>query len=250
MRWIQKNNSPDNFEKWKAQEKPQFWNQLPGTLPDDRSPHLHYYSKNELRAALLEEQNSKCLYCEGCISNHPLKTRIDHVKIPQSDTQSSGHIFDYNNLGLSCNSEYLHQESEIRRYRSVTYCDSDIIPMEEEAVDNKQKILPSARHCDAHKKDQVLSFTPYDRRCEEKLQFLSDGSVLSENPDGVHVIKILNLDAVQLRNRRQGAIAGFISDGENKFIEMKKAKELYEKLSERKSLEYSKAILDSLKRLF
>src|SRR5690625_6572933 len=94
MRWIKKKKSPDPFERWKAQAKPQSWNQLPGTLPDARSPHYHYYSKDELRAVLLKEQNSKCLYCESCISNHPSKTRVDHVKTPQALAQTSEQIFD------------------------------------------------------------------------------------------------------------------------------------------------------------
>lgn len=66
----------------------------------------------------------------------------------------------------------------------------------------------------------------------------------------MEVIKILNLDAVQLRNRRQEAIEGFISDRNNGFIDIEIAEELYGKLLHKKSLKYSKAILDSLKKLF
>lgn len=186
MRWIQKNNSPDNFKKWKAQEKPQSWNQLPGTLPDARSPRYHYYSKDELRAALLEEQNSKCLYCESCISNHPSKTRVDHVKTPQARAQSAEQIFDYHNLGLSCNSEFLYRKSENEKYNHNPYCPAEfkpeVISKQKKTDDDSMKIHPDALHCDAHKKDQVLPFTPYDRRCEEELQFLRDGSVLSKKP--------------------------------------------------------------------
>lgn len=250
MRWIKKKKSPDPFERWKAQAKPQSWNQLPGTLPDARSPHYHYYSKDELRAVLLKEQNSKCLYCESCISNHPSKTRVDHVKTPQALAQTSEQIFDYRNLGLSCNSEYLHRKSENESHNP--YCPAEYKPevIEKKTKGDRKKIHPDALHCDAHKKDEILPFTPYDHRCEEELQFLSDGSILSKNPDGKKVIKILNLNAVQLRNRRQKAIEGFISDQNNGFIDIEIAEELYDKLLRKKSLKYSKAILDSLKKLF
>lgn len=250
MRWIQKNKSPENFENWKMQENATSWSQLPGSIPKDGSDNYFYYSKNELRAALLKEQNSKCLYCEGCISNHPSKTRVDHVKTPQSDTSSAEHLFDYNNLGVSCNSEYLHQESEIRKYRNVTYCDPEDISMEDEADNDVPKTHPTARHCDAHKEDKILPFTPYDQSCEEKLEFSKDGSVSSEDSDGVKVIEVLNLNAASLRNRREGAIAGFINDGDKELVKEEEAKILYEILVKRKSLKYSKAILDSLKRLY
>lgn len=217
MRWIQKNKSPEEFEKWKTENQPKKWEEFPSSLPKNPEPGITYYSKSELRKHLLHEQYNKCLYCERRISSGP--TKIDHVHTPRTGATPE-EIFTYENLGVAC-----HGGEE----------------------DEEPRIL----HCDTSKKHQILPFTPYEEICETKLDFNQLGEVIGIDDDAVKVIEILNLNCKKLQNEREAAIDGYIySDSNDTLISSDEARKLFYGLKNVKNTPYSKAILDSLSRLF
>lgn len=67
MKYIQKNDAPEAFEKWKNQNpKPKKWDDFPSSKKkiNERETGIAYYSKEELRSVLHEEQGGACAYCE------------------------------------------------------------------------------------------------------------------------------------------------------------------------------------------
>lgn len=219
MRWILKEKSPNAFEEWKESTSPKKWSDLKGSRSRDKDLKISDYSKDELRAALLKEQHGKCLYCERGISNKPLKTKIDHVRIPRKKAAIK-YVFDYNNLGLSCDGG------------------------------ERSSLKPRVLFCDAHKADKTLPFTPYHKECEEKLIFNFRGEVNGKGTRAKNVIEILNLNCTFLKNRRRDAIEGYVANFDGSYISPPEARKLYEQIVSNKKKIYSKAILDSLRKLF
>lgn len=92
MRFIQKNKSPEAFEKWKKKL---------GTSA--RYGNISSEIKNILRESLLNEQNWLCCYCGLGLQRE--NTHIEHFR-PQS--KFSELQLDYQNLLASCNGRLLH----------------------------------------------------------------------------------------------------------------------------------------------
>jgi len=182
LKYIEKHASPKQFEEWKSYKNPINWNELDGyPVPIEKRIENHaYYSKEELRQALIDEQYSTCCYCESAIENHPLKTKIEHLEPREGDTRTN-RIFDYSNLMASC-----------------------------DGGERDQK--PRKIHCDAAKGKKEIPISPLDKskRCETEISFTIEGKIIGTTPDAKNTISILRLDLSKLNNLREEAIAGYI----------------------------------------
>lgn len=217
MKYIEKNSSPQAFEDWKVFRKPTHWSQLDGTRmsASNRNASSIYYSKEELREVLLNEQGYTCCYCENEISNNPLIAKVDHIE-PKIGNQNQHLIFDYYNLGLSCNGGERDEQ-------------------------------PRKIHCDAAKQDNLLSITPYEQRCEEEIRFTVNGLIYSDTSDGTSTIETLNLGIDKLNNLRQVAIRSVVFDStKNDYVTITEASKLYDVYKARKKVKFKSAILQSL----
>lgn len=221
MKYIVKKTAPEQFEKWKTYKKPTHWNDFDGkTIPlERRIEGAEYYSKEELRSYLLDEQSHVCCYCEMRIVNNPLTSKIEHVEPREGDTQTE-RIFDYNNLSLSCNGG---------------------------ERDPKPKLL----HCDSSKKSKPLPFSHLDKRCEVELAFTLDGQIINKTQDAKEVIKILNLHIPKLKNARESAISGFIYTNEKKteLIKQEEKERLLNQLNNKYNLPFQTAIIAALNQI-
>ena len=217
MKYIVKNKSPQALEDWRAYKQPTNWGQLDGKKMsvEARDPSAKYYSKEELREALLIEQGSTCCYCENEISNDPLIAKVDHIQ-PKLGTLNQDLIFDYSNLGLSCNG-------------------------------GEREEQPRQIHCDAAKQDNPLPITPYQPRCEEEIRFTVNGAIYSDTSDGASTIEILNLGINKLNILRQVAIKSVVFDNaSNDYVTIPEASKLYEAFKVRKKVKFKSVILQSL----
>ncbi|MEL6719181.1 MAG: retron system putative HNH endonuclease [Bacteroidota bacterium] len=221
MKYIKKKASPKLFEDWKAFKKPTIWKELDGMpLPDDkRLEDIVYYSKHELRAALLEEQHSICCYCECRIENHPLKTNIEHLEPREGDTKTE-RIFDYANLLASCNG-------------------------------GERDPKPKKIHCDHKKGNKPIPLTPLDRRCEIEILFSIEGNIIGKTNDAQETIKILNLDIDKLNNQRSQAIAAYIYQDQEatEFVSPEEGEKIYQAIEKQLDEPYQSAILDALRQI-
>lgn len=93
------------------------------------TPGAKYEPSPELRKALLNEQGYICAYCMRRIDDEASKTRIEHV-IPQSKL-SIADAMDYSNMVICCTGD-------------ISGCDG------------------SVTHCDRHKENSLISFSPFD----------------------------------------------------------------------------------------
>lgn len=218
---IKKKKSPNAFEDWKSYRNPTSWNDLIGkpVAPIKRIQNAKYYSKQELRAELLTEQENLCCYCEREISNDPLAVKVDHIK-PRSGNENL--IFEYNNLGLSC---------------SGGECDP------------KPRI--SATHCDTSKNGNEIPITPYDKRCEKDIDFIIKGNIFGKTENASKTIDVLNLDIPKLINLRSFTIAGIIfNDFENQtLISPNEATKIYNNLKSNRPTKYQTSVLRSLEKV-
>jgi len=218
VKHIIKGKSPEQFERWKAANAPKFWDDLPGKLPPEnrREEGVEYYSKEELRETMLEEQGYACCYCEMPVSNHPLIAKIEHIEPREGDTQTE-HIFDFYNLAVSCNGG---------------------------ERDPKPKVL----HCDTQKGDQLIPLSPLDQRCETEITFTIEGKISGLTADARDTISVLNLHIPKLNNLRKEAIAGYIFLDEEKteFISENDCNILIINLQQNKKLPFKTAILKAL----
>lgn len=239
MKYIEKSDSPNDFEQWKEQHTPKLWSELQGNLPPIHESTVFYYSKQQLREALLSEQFKKCIYCERKIENS-VKSKIDHVRVPRS--KCIGHyefeLFNYKNLGLCCDGgERIKNGIEGNMNDGQNHLNS--------------KVKLERLHCDASKREKNLPFTPYDQECEIKITFNENGQAYGLDNDADEVIRILNLNLAKLKNVREAAIEGYIlASPKGEYISIDDAKELYLKIKNRQDIPHQKAILDCLKRLF
>ncbi len=218
MKYIIKGESPEQFERWKTANKPKSWDDLPGKLPPEnrREEGVEYYSKEELRDVLLEEQGETCCYCEMLVSNHPLIAKIEHIEPREGDTQTE-RIFDFYNLAISCNG-------------------------------GEKDPKPKELHCDAEKGDKPIQLSPLDQRCETEITFTIAGKIIGLTEDAKQTISILNLDIPKLNNLREQAIAGYIYTDKDKteYISIEDCTPLIAKLQQIKKLPFKSSILKAL----
>jgi hypothetical protein len=96
---IHKGKEPDilarNKNEWTKQLLCHIANgdKVPSTLRDK-------YNHHEVKAALKDECNSKCMYCESNVS-HVSYEHIEHIK-PKAQNKYPELTFEWHNLGLAC----------------------------------------------------------------------------------------------------------------------------------------------------
>ncbi len=134
-----------------------------------------YEATPALRDALLAEQGYICAYCMRRIPVQDKGTdetsRIEHI-IPQSEL-SREEAMNYGNMVICCPGAV----------NSTAYRDS---------------------HCDRHKGENPISFTPFDRHTIETLSYKSDDTIESTDKDyNRDINEVLNLNNPLLKRNRK-----------------------------------------------
>lgn len=200
MRYIQKKPSPQAFEDWKQTNAPTQWSDLQNE-PRHPEEGIVYYSKRELREALLIEQGHLCCYCQRRIEN-TIDTVLEHWFPRNGADKKKGkdHQFDYQNLMAACNGG------------------------ERENQNRPAGTKPHPLWCDKNKKEQIISLSPLQKDIELRLTYdqVSPDEIRilpanNHDPDVHSTLKILNLNTPYLEKRRGEAVLGLIF----KDIEMK-----------------------------
>ena len=220
MKFIKKGESPDEFERWKAQDEPTSWSQLGSTLPSKKDEGLVYYSKNQLRTVLYNEQHGLCCYCNTKIDDDHKTTSIDHVE-PRIGDKITKRIFEYNNLLLSCD----------RRI---------------------EKLNPKDYYCDPKKDVNPIDLTPLMSECETEIYFNENGKINANTDRATRTISVLNLHHISLDIKRRAAIIPYLySDVENdnpeEILPADEIIQSFEMLQKNHHIEYWSAIVSVLR---
>lgn len=187
---------PEAFRAWKRQELERLvakykgnpnsgrslYEHLPPSLPRQEEEGISYYSKLELRLALLEEQGYICCFCNKGIDHKPEGQYVAHelADLPEEiEHMRPVHMFpkqalSYDNLAVSCRGQ--------RGTKNET--------------------------CNASKGRLMLPLTPFEHSCEERIFFTEDGQIQGADEEAEKTIEILNLTAYD--EDRAETIAGFI----------------------------------------
>lgn len=178
MKLIARENSPQAFEDWKANNTSTVWSDLHSSLPQPAQvlPGVFYYSKKQLRVQLNIQQGYLCAYCMARLDDTH-KTRVEHL---QSRKHHPNLTFEYTNLLTVCNGE-------------------------DEKLKGKDK-----KYCDNSKGSQALLVSPFNADCETHFRFDASGKVHHKSGAGKDTIKKLNLNIRKLIHLRYEAINDFI----------------------------------------
>lgn len=139
------------------------------------TPGVRYEATDDLRGALLRDQGYLCAYCMRRIPANDAGTnetsRIEHI-VPQS-MLSDKECMDYDNMVICC-------------------------PGALEGVDKY------ATHCDRHKAETQISFSPFDTNFIATLEYRSDGTIMSTDKQyDKEINEILNLNISLLKDNRR-----------------------------------------------
>ncbi len=134
-----------------------------------------YEASSDLRDSLLAEQGEICAYCMRRIpvadAGTSETTRIEHIK-PQSNL-SREEAMDYRNMVICCPGAM--------------------------ASTSKKDC-----HCDRHKGETFISFTPFDQNFIDTLSYKSDGTIESSNKKyDKELNEVLNLNVGILKANRK-----------------------------------------------
>ncbi len=193
MKYIRKKPSPQAFEDWKSANNPTQWSDLQNE-PREPEEGVIYFSKNELRKALLSEQGHLCCYCQQRIENEP-NTVIEHFYPRNGIDKVKGlaKMFEYDNLLAACDGG---------------------------AVDNRNRTSGNSypQYCDKSKNEDIILLSPLQQNIESKVKYhqISPDEVnilpsIDTDEDTTRVINNqLNLNTAKLKNLRGQAISGLI----------------------------------------
>ena len=151
----------------------------PGYLIGHRkqgSFNLSSDEKSELSRRLVDEQRGLCCYCMVGIGTQPGEMKIEHWR---SQTKYPAERASYQNLLAAC----LGGEGRARQLQ----------------------------HCDTYKRDADLKWNPADRfrNIENRIFYELDGTVRSTDEEfDTQLCSVLNLNIAELKNRRDGVLAG------------------------------------------
>lgn len=195
MRHIRKTIAPSAFEDWKSANNPTAWSDLMNE-PVEREPDVAYYTKEELRHALLREQGHLCCYCQQRVDNTE-KTEIEHLFPRNGPDKEYGKakMFEYDNLMAVCDGG-----TEANRRRNQV----------------EPAISSYPEYCDKSKKEKLLPLSPLQPDVETRLSYSRIDDKISIEPfsdqdrDALESIETLNLNTAFLGNRRGEAINGLI----------------------------------------
>lgn len=138
-------------------------------------------NKNDIRAALMEEQGGLCAYCM-CRLNQVDDVRIEHY-IPQAICPEK--VLSYKNMLGVC-----HGGSKIKNTGA------------------------DGLTCDAHKKDALITVNPWDENSIKKIEYKMDGTIFSRDSDidgDLDGTLNLNHPASQLKRSRKQVLDSLIA---------------------------------------
>ncbi len=202
MKFITKNDEPQEFIDWKVQEKERLnhkynldslsseaaWNHLLSNMPEFEEDGFIYYTKTKLKETLLSEQGHICAFCMNRLYNDS-KCTIDHL-IPKTQDLRT-YTFDYLNLLAVC---------------------SGTVGLENDTIkdDKGRQVKPDKRHCNNKKDDKPVDITPLQDDCESKFTFTNKGEIFGLNDIANKTIAVLGLDSSILVKARNDAIFKFL----------------------------------------
>lgn len=128
----------------------------------------------ELRESLVQEQRGLCCYCMRRISNGPLLMKVEHWR---SQSRHEGEQLRYANLLGACL--------------------------------GGQDRVDSAKHCDTHKKDRDLRFSPANpnHQIEKRIRYELDGKIRSDDHEfDDQLDEVLNLNLKVHQNSRKAML--------------------------------------------
>ncbi len=241
MKYIEKMPEPEGFIQWKEQEKERIgsvlgvknagrslWDLLPSSPPTSSDEGISYYSKQDLKKYLLEEQGWLCCYCNrvfkrtdlspedgdetnpGHLAEDPLD--IEHIRPKSAHPELT---LEYANLAISC-------------------------------AGGRRK--PSRlQTCNARKGDKLIGITPHDPDCEQRIVFTLNGEAIAkdENDCEAHnTIDVLGLNLFTMERKKiingsiyqvsdQMTYDEFTNPGVKPLISKEKAQSLVRKLSKK-----------------
>lgn len=189
MKYIQKGESPSEFEGWKEK-----FRERTGKCP--AYADLKGLVKKHLKEALLDEQGHICCYCmsridlydshiEHFIARSEAKVRPYSVAVQDVD-------LNYENMFLSCEGEYTHGNWD------GTHCG---------------RVKDNTAH------DMLVC--PTDPSVEGQFSYSIKGEINGLSPEAMTSIRVLNLDSLALNRHRRKAIfmSGlFDSDADYDFL--------------------------------
>ncbi len=193
MKFINKKDSPEEFEKWKPRKhftKPKLEAmQSEGRLERKKRTIWKSFTKktdvrNIVKTSLAEEQGRICYYCLERIGADE-KTTIEHIK---SRSNHPSEMFDYDTNMLAC-------------------CDGG------EGERRLENAVP--KYCGASKRDYDIPINPLMAECETFFRYeIGTGQILSQNDFHGELQSMidntLNLNNSVLLNRRKAEIDGFV----------------------------------------
>ena len=140
----------------------------------------NYREKDELREALVEEQQSICCYCMCRIRNGPFAMKIEHWR-----------------------SRTAHREEELRYGNLLAACRGG------------EGQPPERQHCDTRKGELDLGWNPADPahhgRIETRISYQPDGTIVSDIPDVDRELnQVLNLNLAAIKHGRRAILRGVL----------------------------------------
>ena len=138
-----------------------------------------------MKESLLLDQGFICCYCGLRIENNEF-SEIEHIKPMNECTGEEKYKgLDYNNFLISCNG-------------------------------STKEPRPREVHCNNFRSDRHLVITPLDTNCENIFLYTSDGIVISKDSGNNEIEnlidKVLNLNAIKIKNRREDIIEALEKD--------------------------------------
>lgn len=202
MKYIIKDNEPQEFIIWKEQNQEEIsrrmregvdtdavWNLLPSRSPNPETEvnSLNNYTKENLRRALLHEQGYLCCYCNRPLNNDHT-TKIEHFR-PKDRDRYPALVFTYENLLASCDGGERDKDKP-----RETYCDTK--------KGNSDPTSP------------IRIIHPLQEDCQTWFDFDEMGKIspAEGNTQAIEAIRMLGLDARALNVLREKYINEYIME--------------------------------------
>jgi uncharacterized protein (TIGR02646 family) len=215
MEWIRKSLPPKLFQLWYLHEKPfpKSWDKLPSTKKEEvkREKGIYYYSKEELRTFLFNEQNKRCGYCNQIIRNDE-SSPVEHLE-PRKYHPTKR--FDYYNLILSC-------DGNVKRETDVHV------------------------HCDNLKDKKEIPIFPTQKKCEKLFIYDEFGNIFSKSVNGKKVIEVLGLNCPFLKNKREEILLDYVYNNQLYKKTSNEYKQSYLEILANDNIEFKNQILSVL----
>lgn len=176
MKYVPKGESPERFERWKAQANAD-WQP---SYADLQNPQ-----KQDLHDALLQEQGYVCCYCGRSIRREDGHLADDGTGQPGSHIEHFRPQESYPKLALCY--ENLHVSCiRARNPGTPLHCG----------------------HAKGNAFDEALAISPTDPLCEQQFGYALDGRIIPKGKKAEYMCNLLKLDVPFLRNRRAAVLGG------------------------------------------